>query len=101
MIGDHGPDKLVRMMSAKPSEIRIQDASILQPPEEQLKVGKASKKIISLTDDMSCGEDGEVDLGPKNFIMKGGDKLKAHGPTKDIKLLELNLSKVPVKEEMG
>lgn len=50
---------------------------------------------------MSCGEDGEVDLGPKNFIMKGGDKLKAHGPTKDIKLLELNLSKVPVKEEMG
>lgn len=58
---------------------------------------------------MSCGEAGDVGLGPKNFKMKVGckpptcieDKLKAYGPTKDEKLMELNLSEVPVIEDMG
>lgn len=96
---DEGPDKSTRMESTESPIIKTLDASISKISKACKRGEHESKEVFSLIDDSCSGKRRLVGLGP--LVDCVGSYLEADGPMKADKLMDSNLSEVPVIQDMG
>lgn len=95
---DEGPDQSACMESAESPRIKIRDASISKISKACGREEMENEDVFSLSNNSRSEKSGAVGPGP---LVDYVGSLEADGPRKTNKLMELNLSEVPIIEDVS